>query len=1354
MNEENNIKFTINFINEYLKENKNIFYNNLLEESIIFPKNIIEKIKYLINNLTLIRKFKKIQYQKIYDILENYSKFSNNNSDIQEYLKKFNYFYYKHIIEKYTNIKNKLESKNFEYKDKNLKYYKFYKFYIFYYLYFFLKNNNEKENNFKNNNFPFFYLNFLNLYNKCKTFDDINNFYIEIVVHIYIKFIIESDFNKEHYKLFLDIFNNYLLNLEKNKKEVKTIKCCFICLLLGYILLKNYNREDENLIEEYKKLICDILFENFYLKNFLVDIICGNFFDSIKIKSSEYISRNLNLLILSDKDIYEKFGHVDFFKLILKNQISFYQFLLIKDFNNINIIKELYDISLYFFNLQSDIVNKKYKEIKFNDSIKFLNTIFLQNILYSLRKVIISSEFIIKKHEVINSTSEIIKYCNFYENIYNFLDNYIEINENYKIEWNYIINIIYKLKECNKFNDINYELLNKITINFEKIINFNNKETLQKFEYLFKDFKINNIEPYLTIYLNRIKTNNIFKSDYNEFFLQTAIYDNSDLSFTILKDLIKYIKYNKNREVKKIENLIIEIYSNIISKLDKNNIYIYNNLDNHFFNIIISFFYYMNDNMNISQAIKVFLYSKRNEKIFLKNYFLFIINIIWILNYSFNKNKMKLLIKEIFDKNDENMKLIIEILLKMKIKNKYEIHIKKELNNKELELNKISKIPILRLKNDNDENDIIYPFVPFDYYEILNMIINNNVYFLNNKKNFLFIILKNIKQNSFNEKNIKNLILFLKKNIKNYLFDNNNLTKNKDFFLFNKILKFINYRLFFDKADLINLKLSENNTNDFSKIQIFQYYFCYIKNISNNFNESMINKEFFIIFDNFIYYINSLYNDETDILLVNDILEELYSILKKFSLIFDKKLFIFYLKIIFLCFNLKSYFIKLNDENLIFKFFSFFCDIYVKVIISNSYEILGDDNNKTKNFIKIYSEIFLLSFSELIKEKNDNFLDFINKQFYDSSNYLKEIIILILLYKIKNRFNIYDISNILSDNSISKIYMSKNEKKILFSNYNNENKSYDLFFFNLTSILKYNLYFQKNKEFICSEDEKLKVLNDELNIKDNLKTSLKNENNEINKSIINFDNNSLKKYEKLMNTFSLLLKQKINYSSEKNFNLKIFSEFEKNNKRIFNINITYMNWYIYKKKFNIDEEKNYSINYINFLNKIGDIKIEKNINDSYINYENNFYNLCIFLNKKNNINFESISIIYIDNFNFNFDKIKNQLFNYYCSNFNDNKNYYIILVIPFSKNIYRIKICDYYSNLHKTEQKIDNIKFLKNYILTNFLIDISLSSGRNYLINTIIFLYEFNNFLFEDSSPNLFNERIKILNNIFSNNKY
>ncbi len=367
MNEENNIKFTINFINEYLKENKNIFYNNLLEESIIFPKNIIEKIKYLINNLTLIRKFKKIQYQKIYDILENYSKFSNNNSDIQEYLKKFNYFYYKHIIEKYTNIKNKLESKNFEYKDKNLKYYKFYKFYIFYYLYFFLKNNNEKENNFKNNNFPFFYLNFLNLYNKCKTFDDINNFYIEIIFHIYIKFIIESDFNKEHYKLFLDIFNNYLLNLEKNKKEVKTIKCCFICLLLGYILLKNYNREDENLIEEYKKLICDILFENFYLKNFLVDIICGNFFDSIKIKSSEYISRNLNLLILSDKDIYEKFGHVDFFKLILKNQISFYQFLLIKDFNNINIIKELYDISLYFFNLQSGIVNKKYKELKFND---------------------------------------------------------------------------------------------------------------------------------------------------------------------------------------------------------------------------------------------------------------------------------------------------------------------------------------------------------------------------------------------------------------------------------------------------------------------------------------------------------------------------------------------------------------------------------------------------------------------------------------------------------------------------------------------------------------------------------------------------------------------------------------------------------------------------------------------------------------------------------------------------------------------------------------------------------------------------------------------------------------------------
>ena len=1350
MNEEKNINNIINFINEYLKENKNIFYNNLLEKYIDFPKNIIEKIKFLINNLALIRKLEIIQFQKIYDILENYS--TNNNENLQENLNKFYYFYYNLVNEKHTKIKNKLESK-----DKNLKYYKFYKFYIFYYLYFYIKN--EKKNNFENNNFPTFYSNFLNLYNKCKTFDDINNFYVEIVFHIYIKFIIESDFNIEYHKLFLDIFINYLLNLEKNKKEVKTIKCCFICLLLGYILLKNYCREEENLlIEEYKKLICDILFKNFYLKNFLIDIICGNFFDSLKIKSSEYISRNLNLFILSDKDIYEKFGHVDFFKLILNNQISFYQFLLIKNFNNINIIKELYDKSLYFFNLQSNIINKKYKEIIYNDSIKFLNTIFLQNILYSLSKVIVSSEFIINEHKIFNSASEIIKYYNFYENIFNFLDNYIEINENYKIEWDYIINIIFKIKEYNIIVNINSELLNKITINFEKIINFNNKETLQKFEYLFIDNKINNIEPYLTIYLNRIKTNNIFKSEYNEFFLQNAIYENSDLSFSILKDLVKYIKYNKiNKENKKVENLIIEIYSNIISKIDNNKKYIYNNIDNYFFNIIINFFYYMNDNMNISQAIKVFLYAKRKDTIFLKNYFLFIKNIIWILNYSFNKKKMKILIKEIFDNSEENIKLIIEILLKMKIKNKYEIHIKKELNYKELEINKISKIPILRLKDNNDENDINYPFVSFDYYDILNIIIYNNAYFVNNKKNFLYIILKNIKQNSFNEKNIKNLLIFLKNNIKNYLFDNNNLTKNKDFFLFNKILKFINYRLFFDKADLINLKLSNNNSSDFSKIQIFQYYFCYLKNISNNFNETMINKEFFIIFDNFIYYINSLYNDETDILLVNDILEELYSILEKFSTIFEKKHFIFYLKILFLCFNLKSYFIKLNDENLIFKFFSFFYNLYVKAIKNNSYEILGEDNHKTKNFIKIYSEIILLSFSELIKEKNKLFLDFIFfcKQKNDSSNYLKEIIILILLFKIKNRFNIYDYSNILSDNSFSKIYMSKNDKKILFSNYNNENKSYDLLFFNLTSILKYNLYLQKNKEFICSEDKKLKVLNDELNIKDNIKASLKNENNEINNSIINFDNNLLKKSEKLMNSFSLLLNQNFNYSSEKSFNLKIFSELEKNNKRIFNINIIYINWYINKKIFDIDE-KNYSINYINFLNKIGDIKIEKNINDSYINYENNFYNLCIFLNKKNDINFESISIIFLDNFNFNFDKIKNQLFNYYYSNLNENKNknYYIILVIPFSKNIYRIKICDYYSYNNETEQKIDNIKFLKNYILTNFLIDISLSSGRNYLINTIIFLYEFNNFLFEDASPNLFNERIKILNNIFSDNKY
>jgi len=434
---------------------------------------------------------------------------------------------------------------------------------------------------------------------------------------------------------------------------------------------------------------------------------------------------------------------------------------------------------------------------------------------------------------------------------------------------------------------------------------------------------------------------------------------------------------------------------------------------------------------------------------------------------------------------------------------------------------------------------------------------------------------------------------------------------------------------------------------------------------------------------------------------------------------------------------------------LIIKFFSFFFEIYEK-IINIGFEYLEDEKTRVKNFFKIYSEIILLSLSELVKDNKEFFLNLNYKQFNESSIYLKEIIILIHLYKIKNRYNYYDI---LSNNSISKIYMSQNDKKILFNKYNNNNNSFDLYFFSITSALKYNLFFQKNNEFICSEEEKLNIINDELNIKDDLKPSLKNEFKEINNSEINIDNNNLlKKSEKLMNTFSLFLNQNI-YISKNNFKNKFF-EFEKNNKRKCNINIININYYISKKDFEINE-KNYSKNYIEFLSKIGDIRLKKNINESYINYENNFYNLCIYLNKINSIKFESISIIFLDNFNFNFEKIKKQLFNYYYSNLNINKNYYIILVIPFNDKIYRIKIYDYYSNNNKNNQNniINNMKYLKNYISTSFLIDISLSSGRNYFINTIIFLYEFNNFLFEDSSSNLFNERFKILNDIFSNNK-
>ena len=1345
MNEEN-IIFNIKFINEYLKENKNIFYNNLLLEYIDFPNDIIEKLKYLINNLEKI-KLEKIQFQKIYDILENYSKNPNNNlSNIQDYIKKLYYFYNQYINDKYINIRNKLDSNNSHSKKK-----KYYLFFIFNYLYFNLRYYNEKEIN--NNNFPSFYLNFLDLYYKCKIADDINNFYIEIVFHIFIKYIIEYEFNKGNYLKFLNIFKDYLLNLKKNKKEVKTIKYCFICLLLGYIFLLK-KKEETKLIEDYKKSICDILFENFYLKNFLVDIICGNFFDSLNDSSSlHYISRNFNLLILSDKEICENFGHVNFFKLILENKISFFQFLLIKDFNNINIIKELYNITLYFFNLQSDIINKKNNEIQFNDSIKYLNAIFLQNILNSFSRVIVSSKFIVKNYQVINpksetpknsESSEIINYYSFYKYIFNFLDNYIEINENYKIEWDYIINIINELKEYNKLDIINPELLNKININFEKIIKFNNKETIQKFEYLFKEFKTNSIEPYLTIYLNRVKNNNINESKNNEFFLQAVIYDNPDFSFFILKELINNIRFNKNEYSRKIENLIIDIYSNIITKIDNNNNFIYKNLDTRFFNLIINFFYYINDEDNILQAIKVFLYSKRNEEIFLNNYFLFIKNIIWLLNYSFNKNKMKMLIDEIFNNIDGNNNLIIEILLQMKIKNEYEIHIKKDLDQK-----KISKIPILRLKNeDEDEKDIFYPFVSFDYYEILNKIMNNKKYFVENKKKILYIILKNIKENSFNEKNMNNLMKFLKENIKYYSFDNENLKKNEEFFLFNKILKFINYRIFFDKNDLINLKIDDKKLNNFSKIQIFKYYHSFFNNIStNNFNDLMANKVFFILFDNFIYYINSLYNDESDILLNKNNLDDLLSILIKINDIFLNTNFILNLKILFLCFNLKSCFIKLNDEqNLIIKFFFYLFRIYEKIFIGFEY-VEDEEKSRVKNFFKIYIEIILFSYSELIKDMNEFFLNFNFDQINESSVYLKEILMLIFLYKIKNRNNFY---NVLLNNPNSKIYMSENDKKFLFNNYNNENNSYDLFFINLTSSLKYNLCIQKNNEFVCSEDEKLNILNDELNIKDDSKTSLKNEFKETNSSEINFDNNNnLLKSENLMNTFSLLLNCNLNYSSQNNFNLNIFFEFEKNNKRLCNINITNFNCYINKKNFDINEK-----NYINFLSKIGDIKLEKNIKESYINYENNFYNLCIYLNKLNNINFESISIIFLENFNFNFKKIKDQLFNYCCLNLNIIKNYYIILVVPFNDNLYRIKIYDYYSNKNKKNNTINNInntKYLKNYISTSFLIDISLSSGRNYFINTIIFLYEFNNFLFADSNSNLFNERFKILNSIFSN---
>ena len=569
----------------------------------------------------------------------------------------------------------------------------------------------------------------------------------------------------------------------------------------------------------------------------------------------------------------------------------------------------------------------------------------------------------------------------------------------------------------------------------------------------------------------------------------------------------------------------------------------------------------------------------------------------------------------------ENYDLIVEKTVKdlfrsnelIQIK-KYKLNKEKEISEKDLELKKLilEKYNVL-IDSMIDIEEISKHLNQFQ--EIKNKVIYN----LNNL-NFNF--LENLGKNSLNlddqflkddfEQKEKNEIDFFEEFDKNYKI----LNKNEK-----------NYEIIFE--NLLNIKnkiLNVNNNNEEELNKLKTKYNFFIVDLFENILKNFLEKFNLISIENYINFIDNIYNN----LILNN---ETISFLE-----FSE----FYLKIIYdenITKIFKNFFEKLN--------FKFSLQILIKLIIlkisQNIYELSKiDENNINLNINLIYNFFeILLTLINLIKnfcKENDEIIN----------NNIKEFLFYIQK-EIANNFKNFLIINIIKNNlNIPKIKINIliNFWKKIFEYENNNNNNLLEYLNNLLNQNFYHfLFLNKCLEQITNISEQIfDFYFYENNF--NFKIYFKNMNIKENDFYLIFDSIYKIKDEKLKNNLITLIEKKFNKFID-NLNEKI---------KIQNLDLDYFN-IIIKILQNLTEN-NLIINEIkNKIDKISEIyfqinleKIKNHLNQFfylYLLYENKLLNF----NDSNNENILTNSlneiIIFISNFEIKEKKFQIQIFKFF-----------------------------------------------------------------------------------------------------------
>ena len=1253
----------------------------------------------------------------------------------------------------------------------------------------------KETSNYNNNNLLFKCLNGIKKISKVYTPNNPHfiNYINELTIMSCFKiFEEEKDFSPEYIFNLCNFIKIHLKNYEHSKKEfldlkLKNINLCLLYLLYRicciepklkyYELSFNNKRENTNsnkLNEKTEKkslenVIKDIILKSFSndpkLINNLLDIISGNFFNEISGK--QYTSNNYNNFILSlDNKLKNKIFTNN------EDDIScniflekFYNFLLSEDFSNKHFnIKEM-----IISGLLSLIKIFPLYHFKRNENIYIPYTIFfniLKNVLYREKNIIKKSAY----NFIISFISYIIK----------------DFIKELKDSWNEIIEIlIILLKNIGDENEKN--VITEIALEISKLILYDNLDcNYNKFIELCEIIDSDSILLNIIICNYKMSIDNPNYKNNTDSFINKYIFENNkyknnysliESNYCMVLDKIKYyIQYKKDNINNNFEEILCKYFQNILDYGIKNV-----KLNQYILSFITECIRYISNIENYCDIInKLFLeYFKGNNSLIQQ----ILYDIFWLLNYGFEKEKMEKFLELLLNKNnfDKNYKFIEKILLNVMVTSDGLIHLKNE--NKYLFKFQYSPIPILILNNNfKNEKDI---FIIFDIQKILQSYFDKmfqNRREINNYK----VILKNVENIITLNKDFIYLIhtIFIDSQI--LLKD---FSKEEDKILL-KIFSHLNYYYSWsDKFFIGNLNEIENSSffknirskkdilfqSIFQKMKqyisidyffpIYQFYLNTIfeSNIDNNKDYSKNTQ----IYDILNFILKLFVENKNEFKIIINVLNSIY-LFKEIIHFFNEKIenqFILVLSLIAF---------PENEKYLIEKFKSQLNINLPKADANNLYiqNKIEDEENESKDennflFIKDYAKnLLLLYFFYFSKVNSEILLIFKNLPNIKKENefkYLYKLSDLEIKYNLKKRYK-------CSKDKLDKILSNKNpfikyiiiEDTLIISYPEDENKV-SLIIINQYCNFEYLIEIPKSNSNFLSDQEQIKIFNKTLNKKDI------EINNEKSYSKTKYNNQPQYLLFKKENISKIILQiisdipinDKISKIEEMkditNENIdRIKHIFQKSIYKICNINIIY-NPYSFFSNLNekelFDENKdNYSKEFLEFLSNLGDLKIDKKTSEITLFYEDFINRVNIFLfdsikdkEKKDNLIIKSqIEIIWLD--------YPNQKINDYLKKINNSYYKIYIFILPIIKNLYkvqlRVKKIEEKNNKHYYFEEYIN-KFINNFFLKDFMINLNCPSGIRYFKTILIILNSRINYIKEKSkSKNFITKEEKIINKI------